>query len=1378
MTLVRVKNTGTLDRDTEYGLIGNGNYTDAKNVRLIHSSQNESIAWKLIEGNEAVIDLPTADASSKTYRIFFTWTAGATYATTVRFYDKNNNLLNTGSPAFVTGASLILHYGAIVTYLTGIFSGLSCGAFTATSATTGYFDIEYLSAGTDEWYIKTSDTDLFYYREFTEAISATEQLYYRGSKDMDNETFVALGSESGIGQIGRITVDEFTRAVTYTRLIQTKKFKFGPDEVVDIEVERDNNSTNIYLTDNTNTPKVLYHTGTLGEDCFLWFQDGDYDYQNFEETASLMQVSASAKIEFVEIVENAGSISPGNKLYTGRFLSASVQGATIITPTGDIMVPVSDIGDPISYGGAFNETTSKAVKLQVTNIPAGVFEFFELIVCEQEGEAESYKIVQRVKLEDNQTELTLLHTSNTQATTISIPELFEVAVRIKKAKNIRVLQNRLVLSNVEEDIDSDLDTWAQAFTHTLEEKALTSVGEIGEQGRRVFDLKPKGELKYGEFQDPENVYFYKGHMINETYRYGVQVQWKESLQWSNAYWVDDIRVDTSATNVTTPDRRSASNITGSLCNSDNDEVKSIYVKFANINLDYKLADGTPLRNKIAAFRFVRAEVIPEVIATGMLIKANQYTFGGNTIVNANNAWPLDPTEYPDYDVKDGLGATNNISTAYWRSGTPAFAANNSYGFFISPDYMTLNKQFEFINNSELRVFGPQKRMQAFDAIGNYDFTSAAAVNESAYVSYGGYIGQPAAADATYTAFPITAGQYLPHGAYPELSAGVFIESNLADCVVFKCTGTIAHTNDNTEQYVHYAQYFINRGAHLKYPVQKETTEYHTIGHIYTLDEVFAGTITQDIYGDVFTQKTYAKIKYPWAKGDTKEGFGTGMGFYSQNRCNTQMISRPNTADGFYLFPSFVNLTITDNGGTNDDDLSGNLIGGAINWLEEYDYEQTYNYSKSYNIRNRLALTYGFSVDNAFEPRKPATIYYSMQRLKNAKKDDMRIFRPANYYDLDFSKGAINHMEVVNGELFTWQDRSFNRLYFNQNGVLDASGQDVVLGNSDVIRGDVSLSSFGLKDKRAVVKSINRSGKDLVYWWSPIHKKVCRFSSDGTRVISIKGMSSYFDNLKNVNYEGTAICAFDKYNDEFLLTLKYFHGATKYEAPLPTTINIGDTYYNQGLSFNLPITYECIFAHNPTALTEPGVGANWRSYWIETGMEEHPEFYNLTTLSFDEKRDGWNSPYEFYPEAYLNCGPYLMSVNPNILSEVYLHNYGTPGTFYRLAHTGYMESVANYDRDRVKTMTAIAVQSDSAPYQIDFTTKTHTSDLVAADFDLEEEGYRSTILNDTTGGASNEDDTSRLFGTYLRTKYWFAAGSTQKLFDYIIKFRFNSRDINR
>ena len=142
-------------------------------------------------------------------------------------------------------------------------------------------------------------------------------------------------------------------------------------------------------------------------------------------------------------------------------------------------------------------------------------------------------------------------------------------------------------------------------------------------------------------------------MMNETYRFGVQVYWSDSGVWSEASWVDDISIDFKQTNESNPDndnRREqngndilenydlnesiegelfrttgnsdpvdgTSNFSKPVKNKHFTRVKVPYVEFFGFDLNFEI-NGTPIRNLISKIKIVRAECIPEVIATGPIV---------------------------------------------------------------------------------------------------------------------------------------------------------------------------------------------------------------------------------------------------------------------------------------------------------------------------------------------------------------------------------------------------------------------------------------------------------------------------------------------------------------------------------------------------------------------------------------------------------------------------------------------------------------------------------------------------------------------------------------------------------------------------------------
>jgi hypothetical protein len=98
---------------------------------------------------------------------------------------------------------------------------------------------------------------------------------------------------------------------------------------------------------------------------------------------------------------------------------------------------------------------------------------------------------------------------------------------------------------------------------------------------------------------------------------------------------------------------------------------------------------------------------------------------------------------------------------------------------------------------------------------------------------------------------------------------------------------------------------------------------------------------------------------------------------------------------------------------------------------------------------------------------------------------------------------------------------------------------------------------------------------------------------------------------------------------------------------------------------------------------------------------------------------------------------------------------------------------NYDPNLSKNFEAMQVASDDVISQIKLYTKNHESYLNNSDFEYREDYYYSTIKNDilTAPGGSPNEDTSRLWGKWLKLKFYLNnVTKKQKLINAIVKFR--------
>jgi hypothetical protein len=139
---------------------------------------------------------------------------------------------------------------------------------------------------------------------------------------------------------------------------------------------------------------------------------------------------------------------------------------------------------------------------------------------------------------------------------------------------------------------------------------------------------------------------------------------------------------------------------------------------------------------------------------------------------------------------------------------------------------------------------------------------------------------------------------------------------------------------------------------------------------------------------------------------------------------------------------------------------------------------------------------------------------------------------------------------------------------------------------------------------------------------------------------------------------------------------------------------------------------------------------------------------------------------------------IYTSKPNEQNKIYVHNSGNYNTFYDVQYNGHIEGVVNLDPNMSKIFEAVQVVTDTTPDRIDFATRDHVSFLSSAEFEELEDFYYAPVKNDSTGTGVNSNDTSRLWGRYLKVKLRFAPNLFQKLINYVVKYRVNSRLYNR
>jgi len=1443
---VRVTPSGFMDKDTDPQYVGKGNYLNAQNIRHRQSDGENFGGIMTVNGNTLATSIPAYNTSNRTYRVYIDVEDIANGS--VSSHDGELYLIDSTGSVFenlsanISTTSLASYRSALILYLDALSNSaygglLTHGSLVTTGTYTGYWDV---STGLDtEWNLKQVGivSNLCIFRLTAEYINSNGTFSPIGSIQLDNDLFVfsagSVTNSDGTSEVSEIgVIYPSGLGYNYTRLIRSKQFTFHSERNADIQIEKVGSQINIYWTDNLNVPRVIYLKESLKNttDGFLFINGGRYEFDNVNDETKFFLDNSVSYIDDITVLDGSGSLTSGNKRYTGRFLTEDFVSAGFLYPSNPVNIYNAKFTEAdYVQGDELGTITSKGVEMTLKNIEPGIYKYFELVVLEYTGITMFPKIVQRFELNDDQTELPMIHSERGQdLLPLSQAELISLTKQYKTAKSIRLFDNRMVLSNMSEEIDLNLNAWAQQIEHSICEEYIQGIGIANPP----YASDPG--YTFGEYMDPNNVLNRVGYMYNDTYRFGIQVQWKSSKRWSLPYWVDDIRIDKSSSNVVGSRRKSfggtVSNVytgtdtievvghnfyngqpiiftattigglfvntvyyvlnatddtfqvtpilggsvaeditsvgTGTVVDKKVDTnltdasaqlTKLYYPRFYNIDLDYtEPSTGEKIRDLIVGYRFVRAERIPEVLSTGY------FFIGVNNIAVEN---PEDCT-YSTITYKSDYipwGMSNNI----FLSGANPFT---QHLFFFSPDEY-YGKTLRMTGNEKVKILAPPYRTTMMEvrgvAEGNPDNYANLILNNPPFplpdlnvavghfTDFSGFFVDQQVLDLDYQTFDTDAYVYLPQGSTKTTTTGntyssgfsyaVFSDNtpptpNITDPVPCKhLTHRNAHVfeidsqipNFSSPVYAngygfYYGQVFDDKGGNQKYPVNKEQTQYQSIGSNIILSDGSNGKENAiPVYGgDVFTQKSFGIYRmggFQEVRENTRKTatVGCSFGFYSQNTQNLQMnivLEHNLEFNGpGYQYPQSLDKSL---GGTYS---IGTWGSGVCYWNEQWpEVSNQQVYSKAYNIEDLSLIESGYNEDSLYDGRIPTRIVWSAKKILGSLKDSYRQFSPLDFADLDLTYGEIAHHEVLNNSFYTWQAKSFQRQYFRDASLVNAqSGSDIVVGSGSILGAPgQEYTSIGCSKKWSIVKGTNVNGKDTVYWFNDDQLKMMRFAQDGVNVISDKGMSSWFVN----NTDGYQ-------NKEYPLSGQGVHG-------------IWSKKYNEAIFTFLP-----------------GEGSQY-------------------TLVYDELKNGFISFNTHYPRLYMGYKTGFFSTNPSNQSQIYIHDSGSEGTFYGTTNYGSIKSVMNYDMNMSKTFEAIQVNSEKVPYSILFETKQHESDLSDSEFEYREDYYYSPIKNDSTISGTNDADTSRLWGRFIKLDMSLRSSTGgQKLINFIVKFRPNPRLYN-
>tara|TARA_R110000851_G_scaffold6936_3_gene27391 strand:- start:5489 stop:10222 length:4734 start_codon:yes stop_codon:yes gene_type:complete len=542
--------------------------------------------------------------------------------------------------------------------------------------------------------------------------------------------------QTGIGEIGVAQKNNTTESWTYTRLLRSWELNFiSKKHQRGLDGRIKGKRKIIYYTDKYNTPRKFEYIGGYIEDGAIEIINNlnQYIYDNISIQSNIFNNtigSLDTKITYVGQSDSGGFLLGGNKYYTFRFKDAENAYTNWADPTKAVPVinrALTDDAILLKGSSVDDSETTKIVNLRLEGIPQGLYDKVEFAVIESDAAGGLTGTIFRDDTLSSETQsLNFSHQGDEED---QIPmDTGELALSINsfssinKAGDLSIIDKRLVMGNISYTSVSDIESWAKTFTHELAYKNISGIGDITDE-------------KLGGYLDPNNVFNYPSLTLYETYRFGVDVTYKDG-SISPTFWIDDIRVDTLGSNqANITDNRRVAN--GGLPNYalnesvGNYKIKVPYVRFSNIDIDFTI-DGVPLRNAISSIRFRVAEVETalrkrEVLASGFVIPGIEGSQSISPIIIDQSAIGIEKSYPAGYHGQylDWLG-TYKLATQQSTPSSPlsgsveydgveveypnGFNSHRRTSFFYSPDIsMGRLDDYEYKSGDKLNVFYPIRK---------------------------------------------------------------------------------------------------------------------------------------------------------------------------------------------------------------------------------------------------------------------------------------------------------------------------------------------------------------------------------------------------------------------------------------------------------------------------------------------------------------------------------------------------------------------------------------------------------------------------------------------------------------------------------------------
>jgi len=1286
----------------------------------------------------------------------------------------------------------------------------------------------------------------------------------------------------GYGTIGVARKNENDETWAYTRLLVSREFAFSTLYQADVIGEKNNRGVSIYWTDNFNVPRSFYYYGDYTTDGALNNVNSlnKYVIGSIAKQTRLQYGYAGATIDYGG--QDNGKLNCGNYRYAVRFTTKE----GVSTNWSLLSNPFSTFyGDTpwTIYGGDADTNSGKSNIINVSWSDNNSYDYIQFCYVRFVEDAtvgtglfstEAYTFG-RTKLALGQTSIVYTHDGyETDVAELGpISQLQNSTFVIKKAKNIRALDNRLILSNVNvAGNEASLVNFFDTITYSIEKKSIDSIGTFSPDNTLTQRHDPTTVYQYnskivdtGEYMDPENSFKYVGYMMNETYRFYGVVEYLDGTL-SDAYYLFDAKICTDADAPADPlnKRNGSSTFTDYTLNTNTsagdgfygncllDEAETL-IPYVNVTIPSVLPaiNGVDAKKVINKIHIFRADVKEKtILANGLgvlglrldLTPTNNFArhyvnnpnTSGTSFINIYGSLSSDNpyvtsryTSFPFIgDVVSGETFDNDVinNDLYNDLFIPANPPYTTEVYrrsieFYSQDHLLSNERIQYSNIDEVINYGHYDNYfyNSLTTTPPRGYNSSSSyTNKHSFASfyfcgnYGDTVYETTALDTTVLCGPtpwldekehvkvdtsaygtyskwwqVRWGALNPYDDYMTHNKGhvFFTDSDINPIGI-----SAGRTCDYATHLISYSrpltpdqQYgnsnigtLIPTGAY--YDLQSDTTQ---LGTLATLNEV-------NVFGgDTYTCKSLLRYRYtdPNNKngnGDSDGGrYGVGIEFYSQSRVNPQL--RYNTEP---QGQTQNNRVWPFDFPTPQDKNQFQAWFAHTDTSNKVYLPETVSYNGSFSDKNTINSLAIYDSNIYYENKQPATVYYSEPKLQESLIDSYSYIKPSNRKDLDISFGDINHHEIYNGQLITFQERSMNRQFFNSTTMISNPDSQIVLGDGGQVlsrRGE-TLSTYGLRNKWSVIKGRSKGGNDVLYWYDATTRKIMRFAYDGVVPISVRSnIDSFiwnntgFIQMYDTPAHGEGVCGVwnEKYN-EALFTFRAKKIVDTWNPD--NTYDEGDVVFYTGSGYDeFHETGEFFISNVDSNTFEPDFNIE---EWTVIPHDNN-EYYNEFTIVFSEDKNGFTTFYSPKPKIYMPFKDGYLTPIP--LSDygqyIYENDRGSQCVWYDdLQENAFIEGVINYNPELIKTAEAISIDANTTPVRVDVRSAQHSTYMLSAnnDFASVEGMYRTPVKNNATP----DGDTTRVYGRWFGVKYTMTPGTRQAIRSFVLKIRARNRMYNK